>query len=57
MNGKGKGLSEDLLALIIGLAIFVLALGLVGGIDLLGWAVTTAVWTDLSRALAPISKA
>src|SRR5258708_2735389 len=57
MNGKGKGLSEDLLALIIGLAIFVLALGLVGGIDLLGWVVTTAVWTDLSRAMAPISKA
>jgi len=57
MNGKGQGLSEDLLALIIGLVIFVLALGLLGGVDLLGWVVTTSVWTDLSKALAPISKA
>ena len=57
MNGKGQGLSEDLLALIIGLIIFVLALGLLGGVDLLGWVVTTSVWTDLSKALAPISKA
>jgi uncharacterized membrane protein YadS len=57
MNGKGQGLSEDLLALIIGLVIFVLALCLVGGADLLGWVVTTSVWTDLSKALAPISKA
>jgi uncharacterized membrane protein YadS len=57
MNGKGQGLSEDLLALIIGLVIFVLALGLLGGVDLLGWVITTSVWTDLSKALAPISKA
>jgi hypothetical protein len=57
MNGKGQGLSEDLLALIIGLIIFVLALGLLGGVDLLGWVITTSVWTDLSKALAPISKA
>jgi hypothetical protein len=56
MNGNGKALSEDLLSLIIGLVIFVLALGVLGGVDLLGWVVTTAVWTDLSKALAPISK-
>ncbi len=57
MNGKGQGLSEDLLALIIGLVIFVLAMGLLVGTDLLGWVVTTAVWTDPSKALSPISKA
>ena len=57
MNGKGQGFTEDLLALIIGLIIFVLALGLLGGVDLLGWVITTSVWTDLSKALAPISKA
>ena len=45
MNGNGKALSEDLLSLIIGLVIFVLALGVLGGADLLGWVVTTAVWT------------
>src|SRR5580700_1690247 len=56
MNGNAKALSEDLLSLIIGLLIFVLALGVLGGVDLLGWVVTTAVWTDLSKALAPISK-
>src|SRR6516225_8215647 len=54
---KGQGLSEDLLALIIGLVIFVFALGVLGGVDLLGWVITTSVWTDLSKALAPISKA
>jgi hypothetical protein len=36
MNGNGQGLSEDLLSLIIGLVIFVLALGLLGGVDILG---------------------
>jgi hypothetical protein len=57
MNSNGEGLSEDWLSLIIGLVIFVLALGLLGGVDLLGWVVTTGVWTDLNKALAPISKA
>lgn len=57
MNGTSKGLSEDWLSLIIGLVVFVLSLGLVGGVDVLGWAVTTGVWTDLSKALAPVSKA
>jgi uncharacterized membrane protein YadS len=49
-------ISEDWLSLIIGLFIFALALGGIVGIDLLGWGVTTAVWTDLSKALAPVAK-
>jgi uncharacterized membrane protein YadS len=53
----GKGLSEDWLSLIIGLVIFGLALGLVADKDILGWVVATGVWTDLSKALAPVSKA
>jgi hypothetical protein len=57
MNGKGQGISEDWLSLIIGLIIFALAFGLLGGMDLLGWVVTTGVWTDPGKALAPISKA
>ncbi|HEY2185786.1 MAG TPA: putative sulfate exporter family transporter [Xanthobacteraceae bacterium] len=57
MTAKSNGLSEDLLSLVIGLFIFVLALGLLAGVDILGWVVTTSVWTDLSKALAPISKA
>lgn len=50
-------LSEDWLAVIIGIGIFVLALASAAGPDLLGWAITTAVWTDPGKALAPVSKA
>src|SRR5262245_51029847 len=50
-------LSEDWLAVWIGLLVFVLALALVAGSDLLGWVVTTGVWTDATKALAPASKA
>jgi uncharacterized membrane protein YadS len=57
MKAKAVGVSEDVLSLIIGFAIFVLALGSLGGADILGWVVTTGVWTDLSKALAPMSKA
>ena len=52
-----KGVSEDWLSVWIGLSIFVLALGLLGGVDVLGWVVTTGVWSDLSKALNPVSKA
>lgn len=52
-----KGVSEDWLSVWIGLLVFVLALGLLAGTDLLGWVVTTAVWNDASKALAPLSKA
>ncbi len=52
-----KGMTEDWLAVYIGLLIFALSLaGFFGG-DLLGWAVTTSVWTSVSKALAPASKA
>jgi uncharacterized membrane protein YadS len=54
---NGKGLTEDWLSLIIGLVIFVLSLGLLANMDLLGWVVTTSVWSDIGTALAPVSKA
>jgi uncharacterized membrane protein YadS len=54
---KSAGVSEDVLSLIIGLVVFALALGLLAGADLLGWVVTAGIWTDLGKALAPISKA
>ena len=50
-------ISEDWLAVWIGLLIFLLGLGVLIGVDILGWGVTTAVWNDLSKALSPISKA
>jgi uncharacterized membrane protein YadS len=49
-------LSEDWLALVIGLFVFVLALAGIANVDLLGWAVTTSVWTDIGKALGPFSK-
>ena len=50
-------LSEDWLSVCIGLGVFILSLGLLFGADVLGWVVTTAVWTAPAKALAPVSKA
>jgi uncharacterized membrane protein YadS len=49
-------LSEDWLAVLVGLALFALSLPAFAGADVLGWAVSTSVWTNLSKALAPASK-
>jgi uncharacterized membrane protein YadS len=57
MDARTRGLSEDWLSLWIGLLIFVLSLALLAGTDILGWVVTTSVWTDVSKALSPVSKA
>jgi uncharacterized membrane protein YadS len=48
-------ISEDWLSLIIGLLIFVLALAGLANLNLLGWAVTTSVWTNLGQALKTVS--
>ena len=48
--------TEDILALGIGLLFFLLALPNLVGVDLLGWAITTSVWTDVGKALGPVSK-
>src|SRR5215468_1825253 len=56
-RGAQLELSEDWLAVIIGIAIFALSLVGAAGPDLLGWVVTTAAWTDPGKALAPFSKA
>ena len=50
-----KGISEDWLALWIGLIIFVLGLGAFIGWEVLGWGVKTSVWTDISKAISPVS--
>ena len=49
--------TEDWLSLAIGLVIFAGALGALGGVDLLGWAVSTSVWIDPAQALTTVSKA
>ncbi len=50
-------LNEDWLAVWLGLCLFALSLGPLFGADLLGWAVTTSVWTRAATALAPASRA
>jgi uncharacterized membrane protein YadS len=52
-----ESLNEDWLAVIIGVLVFALALFGLSGHDLLGWAVTTSVYTDITTALAPVAKA
>jgi uncharacterized membrane protein YadS len=47
---------EDWLAVWLGLGVFVLALVGVAGADLLGWVVSTSVWNDPAKALAPLAK-
>ena len=49
--------TEDSLAVVIGFAIVTLSLGVLAGVDLLGWAVTAKVWVDPADILAPASKA
>jgi uncharacterized membrane protein YadS len=57
MEQNRQTMSEDWLSVWIGLLVFLLALGVLVGADILGWVVTTSVWNDISKALAPVSKA
>jgi uncharacterized membrane protein YadS len=49
-------INEDWLAVVLGLAIFVLALAALANVDLIGWVVTTSVWGNFSQALKATSK-
>lgn len=51
----GGWISEDWLALVLGLVIFGLSLGSFWGNHLLGWASKTGVWTDPAKAVSTIS--
>ena len=52
VTAKGR-VTEDWLSVGIGMLVVALALFSVSGIDLLGWAVTTSVYTNLAQALTP----
>jgi len=55
-TGEGGGwISEDWLALILGLVIFGLSLGSFKGTDILGWGAKTGVWIDPAKAISTIS--
>src|SRR5262252_8155853 len=49
-------LNEDWLAVILGLFIFVSALAALVHVDLIGWVVSTSVWSNFGQALGPVSK-
>ena len=55
-TSKKQGLiSEDWLALILGLVIFGLCLGSFKGSDLLGWGAKAGVWIDPTKAITTVS--
>lgn len=58
MKNEGEGLlsSEDWWSVWIGLFIFILSLGVMGGADLIGWGFKVNVWTDITKIVSPISK-
>jgi uncharacterized membrane protein YadS len=47
--------SEDWLAVIAGAAVFVLALGLLFGGNLLGWVTAPRTWLEIGKAVGPVS--
>ena len=51
------GTSEDWLAVVVGLILFVLSLGTLAGFDLLGFAAAPKAWIDLGTAIKPASDA
>ncbi len=53
---KKRGISEDWLAFILGLVVFLLSLGVFAGSDIFGWAASNKEWTALSKSIAPIAK-
>lgn len=56
MEVKKQGISEDWLSLWLGLSIFVLSLFAFSGANILGWGISTKTWTDVSKAMSPVSK-
>ncbi len=49
--------TEDWWSVWLGFFIFILSLGSLLGLDLLGWVVTPKVWMDITKSIAPASKA
>ena len=49
--------SEDWWSVWIGLVIFLLSLGIIGGADILGWGAQLKVWLTPTKAVSPVSAA
>lgn len=50
-----RGIGEDWLAFWLGMLVFLLALGPLADVNLLGWAVRARVWTDIGKSLGTVS--
>src|SRR5579885_2647571 len=48
--------SEDWWSVWIGLAVCLLSLGVIAGVDLLGWGIDTKTWMEIGKATGPIAK-
>ena len=55
MTPQVSRLSEDWLAVGIGLSLFLLSLAGLAGVDLFGWAVKTNVWLAPGKIMTPVS--
>ena len=53
MGRRIERISEDWLAVAIGLAVFALSLSTVAGLDLLGWAAAPTTWIGIDKAVQP----
>lgn len=53
---KSKVRSEDWMALFVGVLVYALSMGLLGGVDLLGWTVKASVWSHPAAAVAPVAE-
>src|SRR5215471_761322 len=54
---RTRGWSEDWLAVVAGAAVFVLALGLHFGSNLLGWVTGPRTWLEIGKSVRPVSSA
>jgi uncharacterized membrane protein YadS len=57
LGGSTHGWSEDWLAVAAGLVVFILALALLFGGNLLGWATAPRTWLEIGKSVRPASQA
>jgi uncharacterized membrane protein YadS len=57
LGGSTRGWSEDWLAVAAGLVVFILALALLFGGNLLGWATAPRTWLEIGKSVRPASQA
>lgn len=55
MEEKRSGISEDWLAVMVGLLIFLLSMVAFTGFEVFGWGIKTKVWMDPTKIMYPVS--